>query len=583
MAIQGSVRLAVVAAAAISLSPVAEGHVQQQFPISRQYAWSRDFYDSQFENVENKPYAYNAGGVKEVMARGIAETDPTELEENGAGEKFPLYFQPRADNGNYLESNEIAKRHGVCGDPRLGGTAITYSTPNSEWEVLDTFVSGQEIEIDVVVVYYHWGHLEFFICDTADLDDPDDVVTQECFNKYPLTRAPDENAASPIDPDYTGRYYMDPPCRKDEVEQNVGVWVPEDPYNVRMRYLLPDIECEHCVLQMHYMSGDRCRHIGVDEFNPDSWNSACAPNKEDWIDLDTGSICGQGSSYPEEFWACSDFAITSNGESDSAPSPVSSSSSSSTSSSEPSSTSSSEPSSTSSSEPSSSTTPEPTESYTAPSPEPSTTSTSGDYTETISEPEDALTCSNGVTGIEGSNDDGTVCCPVECGQCGTSECHQAGLAVDLDNTHCCVTGVLVTKGLCSESETAPCIIETGLDDTYYSTYSADTELDAQVPTIEGATYLGCFEDVRGERTMNIAYINNEDMTNEECVEHCKMEGHVYAGTENDYSCWCGDDAETIDRHGTSTGCGKVCTGDITQVCGGLLAVTTWATGIEATS
>ncbi|CAM9160118.1 unnamed protein product [Hapterophycus canaliculatus] len=310
MAFQVSARLVALTAAAVKLAPSVNGHVQQQFPISRQYAWSRDFYDSKFDNVENKPYAYNAGGVKEVQARAIAETDPTVLAENGAGGYFPLYFQPRAENGNYLESNEIGKRHGVCGDPRLGGTANTYSTPNSEWEVLDTFVSGQEIEIDVVVVYYHWGHVEFFICDTADLD-PDDVVTQECLNKYPLTRAPDANAASPIDPNYPGRYYMDPPCRKDEVEQNVGVWVPEDPYNVRMRYLLPDITCDHCVLQMHYMSGDRCRHVGVDEFNPPSWNSACAPKKEDWIVLDTGSICGQGGGYPEEFWACSDFAIVS--------------------------------------------------------------------------------------------------------------------------------------------------------------------------------------------------------------------------------------------------------------------------------
>ena len=33
---------------------------------------------------------------------------------------------------------------------------ITYTTPNSQWEVLHTFESGREIEIDVVIVYYHW-------------------------------------------------------------------------------------------------------------------------------------------------------------------------------------------------------------------------------------------------------------------------------------------------------------------------------------------------------------------------------------------------------------------------------------------
>ena len=49
---------------------------------------------------------------------------------------------------------------------------MPYSTPNSEWEVIDTFEGGQEIEIDVVVVYYHWVrtralHLEnsFPVCE----------------------------------------------------------------------------------------------------------------------------------------------------------------------------------------------------------------------------------------------------------------------------------------------------------------------------------------------------------------------------------------------------------------------------------
>lgn len=38
-----------------------------------------------------------------------------------------------------------------------------------------------------------------------------------------------------------------------------------------------------------------------------------------------------------------------------------------------------------------------------------------------------------------------------------------------------------------------------------------------VPEIEGATYLGCFEDVRMERTMTFAYVNNDDLTNEVSV------------------------------------------------------------------
>ena len=81
--------------------------------------------------------------------------------------------------------------------------------------------------------------------------DPGGVVTQECFNKHPLSRAPDDGAASPIDPKYTGRYYVDPVCRGKETAQAKEDKAP-DGYNIKMRYVLPDIECEHCVLQMIY-------------------------------------------------------------------------------------------------------------------------------------------------------------------------------------------------------------------------------------------------------------------------------------------------------------------------------------------
>ncbi|CAN0166527.1 unnamed protein product, partial [Hapterophycus canaliculatus] len=155
------------------------------------------------------------------------------------------------------------------------------------------------------------GHFEFFICDTADLEDPDGVATQECFNKYPLTRAPDDGDASRIDPNFTGRYYTDPPCRMNETEQNFSTNVRDAHYSIKMRYVLPDIECDHCVLQMFYLTGNRCKHIGYDTFDPPSWNSTCANSTEDWIDTAPG-LCGVAdgySEYTEEFWGCSDIAI----------------------------------------------------------------------------------------------------------------------------------------------------------------------------------------------------------------------------------------------------------------------------------
>lgn len=71
------------------------------------------------EDLEKAPYAYNAGGVKAVQDRAEELIDPDVLDEAGGGKLFPLYYMDRAENGNFLETNEIAKRHGVCGDPRL--------------------------------------------------------------------------------------------------------------------------------------------------------------------------------------------------------------------------------------------------------------------------------------------------------------------------------------------------------------------------------------------------------------------------------------------------------------------------------
>lgn len=45
------------------------------------------------------------------------------------------------------------------------------------------------------------------MCNTDEMDDSDGIPTQECFNKHPLTRAPGDGDASPIDPAYPGRYY----------------------------------------------------------------------------------------------------------------------------------------------------------------------------------------------------------------------------------------------------------------------------------------------------------------------------------------------------------------------------------------
>lgn len=90
------------------------------------------------------------------------------------------------------------------------------------------------------------------MCDAEDLDDPDGVVTQGCFNKYPLTRSAGDGVNSPIDPNFTGRYYVNPSCTEDENDAEEDLlYEGFKGYVITMNYDLPKrLTCEHCILQM---------------------------------------------------------------------------------------------------------------------------------------------------------------------------------------------------------------------------------------------------------------------------------------------------------------------------------------------
>eukprot|EP00903_Cladosiphon_okamuranus_P006012 g5932.t1 len=317
--------LVVSAAASVFLAREIDGHSVLLFPISRQYSWSRDIPEVTGKFQENAPDTYSADGGIGIKDRGKENFSEELLELTDGGNRFPLYFFEHLENGNYNESNQVAQRRGVCGDPRQGGQNsqedYPYSTPNSEWPVLGTFESGAEIEMILSFGADHKGHFEFFLCDIDDQDDPAGVVTQECLNKHPLNRVAKPNE-SPVDPNYPGRWYPDPPCRADmgEVEQTTYE-NPESSFpgerNGRVTYRLPDIECSHCVLQKVWHTGQNCYHIGYLEFNPPSWNSECAPNKEDWVNLSEDHLrrgpCGVSNAYPQEFWSCADIALVPSG------------------------------------------------------------------------------------------------------------------------------------------------------------------------------------------------------------------------------------------------------------------------------
>lgn len=94
--------------------------------------------------------------------------------------------------------------------------------------------------------------MEFFLCNSEDLSDPDGVPTQGCFNMNPLTRSAGDDVNSPIDPNFPGRYYVDPECRKEETNQDMPEGAAEG-YVIHMKYDLPaGLICKRCILQMVY-------------------------------------------------------------------------------------------------------------------------------------------------------------------------------------------------------------------------------------------------------------------------------------------------------------------------------------------
>ena len=65
---------------------------------------------------------------------------------------------------------------------------------------------------------------------------------------------------------------------------------------------------------VHADTGNSCKHIGYDDFNPPagSWPGASSAQRADWILRDLEQ-CGESTNYPEEFWGCSDIALSPGG------------------------------------------------------------------------------------------------------------------------------------------------------------------------------------------------------------------------------------------------------------------------------
>ena len=88
------------------------------------------------------------------------------------------------------------------------------------------------------------------------------------------------------------------------------------------------------------------------------------------------------------------------------------------------------------------------------------------------------------------------------------------------------------------------------------------------------TYLGCYSDDTGHRSLRYTYLNpggGANLTIENCLNTCRNKGHWYAGVEYGSQCWCDD----FIQPSTSTGlcidqsrCNMPCQGNAGELCGG---------------
>lgn len=255
---------------------VTEAHGIMSVPKSRNIISRTDHYC---------PHCFNGGGTGNVASN--------------SGGVWPA-----------VETEETSKRHGLCGDPAgqddhmVGGKSYT-------GEIVATYQSGSTIDIEIGVTAHHNGHFEFYLCNKGDLADPSGPITQDCLNKYPLKRTEGFPATNPVDPSYPNRYYLDPKCSlSQESFPEAGITAFKVP---TMRFDLPDIECEHCVLQWYWVTANSCLAPGYREYSWPSTHSECGG--------DGGSVgwwaphlsdC-ETKGYPEEFWNCADIKLVRDG------------------------------------------------------------------------------------------------------------------------------------------------------------------------------------------------------------------------------------------------------------------------------
>ncbi|XP_008211706.2 uncharacterized protein LOC103316982 [Nasonia vitripennis] len=210
------VKLLLASAVLVAGLQVIYGHGMVMDPVNRSSAWKKGF---------KTPVNYDDN---EIYCGGIS----VQHEQNGG-------------------------KCGVCGDnyalnrPRPNENGGEYGTGT----IVETYKSGQKFTATVYIDANHLGYFRFSVC---PLSRPDELETEECFDKHPLKLA-DGSDQFQLKAGVTG-------------DVNIDLVLPEG------------LTCEHCVFRWHWKVAN-------------NWGQ-CGGGRE-------GMGCG-----PQEHWrTCSDIAI----------------------------------------------------------------------------------------------------------------------------------------------------------------------------------------------------------------------------------------------------------------------------------
>lgn len=116
--------------------------------------------------------------------------------------------------------------------------------------------------------------------------------------------------------------------------------------------------------------------------------------------------------------------------------------------------------------------------------------------------------------------------------------------------------------------------------TLCATWSLPQKRDLLIPSDlpSGWSYLSCYTDNVGGRTLSAATYNGNAMTGQSCISFCANKGYQYAGTEYSGECYCGSQLASSAAVAPQGDCNMACTGDGTQACGGANRLSVFHTG-----